>query len=435
MQPTNHIKSSGPYSALNFYLTELNTFSNLKPNTDVHRDRHGHFIPTATSVSWIRGAQTIANLWKGHSHRKTANDIRTFAQDLIIVINSEVKNAGSSSDDTKRKIFRNLIYINKKINEAVNGKREGGGMKGLVPTFSDDTSAKKSLEQSLRLLQDQSLETLKLVRDNLPKSESVNFPDNKLLSFISHKRDLNVSRYCPEEFYSDEEWELAIEQSKDLRKEIVNSFKLLFKYKISLMYNEARNLIDTTVTEARNLLGKDANPSWTWWNKIGQFEKGDLFLGALPLGRGMTGYKGKNDLNGIKEAGVKAILSVVEVFENKTEGILVSPITPNEWAKNGVKQLQLPTPDFESIPLETILRGVEYIHWNLKNGRSTYVHCKAGRARSALIEMCYLIKYQKMTAQEAFDLIKSKRPQAGFKTSSEKWKTLKRFESLYSVTK
>lgn len=84
-------------------------------------------------------------------------------------------------------------------------------------------------------------------------------------------------------------------------------------------------------------------------------------------------------------------------FSNNTE----------KWRKLGVEFLQLATTDiFESPNQEKLFRGVEFINQFLpltkrigglsssqaaENVGSVYVHCKAGRTRSATLVGCYLM--------------------------------------------
>ena len=59
----------------------------------------------------------------------------------------------------------------------------------------------------------------------------------------------------------------------------------------------------------------------------------------------------------------------------------------------GVEQLKLPTPDFVASPSqEFINQGVSFILKHRQQQHSVYVHCKAGRTRSATIVACYLMK-------------------------------------------
>ena len=58
-----------------------------------------------------------------------------------------------------------------------------------------------------------------------------------------------------------------------------------------------------------------------------------------------------------------------------------------------MKRLQLSTVDLVGSPTQAqVHAGIEFIQENAKNGHSVYVHCKAGRTRSATLVACYLMK-------------------------------------------
>ena len=59
----------------------------------------------------------------------------------------------------------------------------------------------------------------------------------------------------------------------------------------------------------------------------------------------------------------------------------------------GVEQLRLDTVDLTGVPsMENLHRGVEFALKHRQNGASVYVHCKAGRSRSATLAAAYLIR-------------------------------------------
>lgn len=63
------------------------------------------------------------------------------------------------------------------------------------------------------------------------------------------------------------------------------------------------------------------------------------------------------------------------------------------WKDHGVEFLQLSTTDiFETPCQEKLQQGVLFIDKFKKNGGSVYVHCKAGRTRSATLVGCYLMQ-------------------------------------------
>ena len=68
-------------------------------------------------------------------------------------------------------------------------------------------------------------------------------------------------------------------------------------------------------------------------------------------------------------------------------------VISQEWKQHGVEFLQLQTRDiFETPCQEKLKQGVDFISKFGENGGSVYVHCKAGRTRSATLVGCYLMK-------------------------------------------
>jgi atypical dual specificity phosphatase len=63
------------------------------------------------------------------------------------------------------------------------------------------------------------------------------------------------------------------------------------------------------------------------------------------------------------------------------------------WKNHGVEFLQLSTTDiFETPCQEKLQQGVLFINKFRNTGGSVYVHCKAGRTRSATLVGCYLMQ-------------------------------------------
>ena len=66
---------------------------------------------------------------------------------------------------------------------------------------------------------------------------------------------------------------------------------------------------------------------------------------------------------------------------------------PQEWRKEGVEQLRLSTIDMTGVPtLPNLQTGVPFALKYQSLGQSVYVHCKAGRSRSATMVAAYLIQ-------------------------------------------
>lgn len=68
--------------------------------------------------------------------------------------------------------------------------------------------------------------------------------------------------------------------------------------------------------------------------------------------------------------------------------------------------------------------ATQFIHESLMNG-NVLVHCAAGISRSATIVIAYLIKYNKMTLEEALKYVQKRRPivspNVGFKEQLKRW--------------
>ncbi|XP_041894377.1 phosphatidylglycerophosphatase and protein-tyrosine phosphatase 1 isoform X2 [Corvus kubaryi] len=82
-----------------------------------------------------------------------------------------------------------------------------------------------------------------------------------------------------------------------------------------------------------------------------------------------------------------------------------------EWEAMGVEQLRLSTVDLTGVPtLENLHKGVEFILRHRACGNSVYVHCKAGRSRSATMVAAYLIQLHHWSPRQAIEAIAKIRP-------------------------
>lgn len=114
-----------------------------------------------------------------------------------------------------------------------------------------------------------------------------------------------------------------------------------------------------------------------------------------------------------------------------------------KWNEYGVKFLQLETTDMFETPCQNkLVKGVEFMNAflapekriqgvkifpGLENQESgtVYVHCKAGRTRSATLVGCYLMSRNKWTPEKAAEHIFSCRPHTLLHT--KQWEALRIF--------
>ena len=124
-----------------------------------------------------------------------------------------------------------------------------------------------------------------------------------------------------------------------------------------------------------------------WYDEVAP----GVYLGARPFSR---------DVAPLRKLGVTAVVNTCEEY--------AGPIV--EYEKHGIDQLRVPTIDFTEMRLDDIEKGVEFVQRHLDQGGHVYIHCKAGRARSATIAVCWFVASQGVTPEEAQARILLKRP-------------------------
>jgi protein-tyrosine phosphatase len=64
--------------------------------------------------------------------------------------------------------------------------------------------------------------------------------------------------------------------------------------------------------------------------------------------------------------------------------------------------------------------GTSAIHEAVKNGKTVFIHCKNGHARSPSMVAAYFIKYEELNLDAALNLIKEKRPESHIEDTQRK---------------
>ena len=188
-------------------------------------------------------------------------------------------------------------------------------------------------------------------------------------------------------------------------------------YEISLSYSIIRNKLDK---------------NWRWYDEIipGEINKGSVTLGALPL-------KSKNHHIELKDY---AFLSMVQEDEMRWTTILSDPLTPEDretMSSNNHKHI--PTQDFNPVSVQDLKSGVEWIIEKTNKGINVYLHCKAGRARSGAVIVCYILQKKKIDLtndmktdiDNAIKYVQEKRPQTDI--GSSKRKEIEAFYQEYCI--
>jgi atypical dual specificity phosphatase len=126
-----------------------------------------------------------------------------------------------------------------------------------------------------------------------------------------------------------------------------------------------------------------------WWDEIDE----SVIMGALPWSR---------DVPKLHALGVGAVVNTCEEYAGPQAA----------YQRYGIEQLRIPTVDFTPPTLPDVERAVAFMREQVAQGRRVYVHCKAGRARSGTVVLCWLIAARGMTPAAAQQLILQRRPHA-----------------------
>ncbi|MFK8115684.1 MAG: phosphatidylglycerophosphatase and protein-tyrosine phosphatase 1 family protein [Rubripirellula sp.] len=124
-----------------------------------------------------------------------------------------------------------------------------------------------------------------------------------------------------------------------------------------------------------------------WWDRIDDH----VIVGAYPFAM---------DVARMHEDGVRAVVNTCEEYEGPKSA----------YEQHGIEQLRIPTTDFTHPKLDDVRRAVEFVQKHSEQEQAVYIHCKAGRARSATVAMCWLMKYRAMNMEQAQQKLLSARP-------------------------
>jgi len=115
-----------------------------------------------------------------------------------------------------------------------------------------------------------------------------------------------------------------------------------------------------------------------WWDKIDPL----VLLGGYPFA---------SDAQRLYDAGVRAVVNTCQEY--------CGPVS--EYKRLGIDQFHMPTTDFTHPQLDDVQAAVEFVEKHVRRGEAVYIHCKAGRARSATVALCWLIKYRGLSPADA----------------------------------
>jgi len=124
-----------------------------------------------------------------------------------------------------------------------------------------------------------------------------------------------------------------------------------------------------------------------WWDHIDP----NVIVGAYPFAR---------DVKTMHALGVRAVVNTCEEY----------PGPQLQYDQFGIEQLRIPTTDFTHPRLQDVTLAVDFVQKHAEAGDLVYIHCKAGRARSATVALCWLVKYRNLSVEEAQQTLLQSRP-------------------------
>ena len=104
----------------------------------------------------------------------------------------------------------------------------------------------------------------------------------------------------------------------------------------------------------------------------------------------------KDEVKWLQEEGIKSIVTIRE-----------EPLD-DDWTSD-VNYRHVLSDDMGVPTFDDLKNSVDFIHDRIENNEPVLVHCLAGLGRTGTILACYLIKYEKMSAEDAIHHVREKR--------------------------
>lgn len=140
----------------------------------------------------------------------------------------------------------------------------------------------------------------------------------------------------------------------------------------------------------------------TWFRTYGFAEiLDDLVIGAFPVDA--------EDVSMLQWMGVERVVNLVEDEEYR-DGDRDAVTAALSVA--GISEQRLNFTDFANLPADGLEAAVQTVCRGLRDGSRTYLHCRAGQQRSAVVAAGVVALRQGVDVEEALEFVQQRKPSA-----------------------
>lgn len=124
-----------------------------------------------------------------------------------------------------------------------------------------------------------------------------------------------------------------------------------------------------------------------WWVRL----DAHVLMGAFPRA---------SDVPALASAGVRGVVNLCAERRGPRRA----------YAEHGIEELHLPVVDFAEPSREVVDAALAFVGRHAADGHRIYLHCKAGRGRSATVALCWLLEREGISPDEAMRKLRAVSP-------------------------
>jgi atypical dual specificity phosphatase len=102
---------------------------------------------------------------------------------------------------------------------------------------------------------------------------------------------------------------------------------------------------------------------------------------------------------------------IKDLVEQRGIQVFINVVAEKTYQVDQLRVVNVPMRDFGHPTVEQIEKGVMELETAVNAGNNVYLHCKAGKGRSATVVLCWLVKHKGMELEKAQKYLQDKRPQ------------------------